>query len=88
MFVVQQFYTFTMFLSFSYMMDDSQLSSAFGFNYSEKGAMPVFIGLLLFTQVFFLPVDKVLRLGLTFNSRYNEFMADKFAKVLTHSLTH
>jgi STE24 endopeptidase len=80
MFVVQQFYTFTMFLSFSYMMDDSQLSSAFGFNYSEKGAMPVFIGLLLFTQVFFLPVDKVLRLGLTFNSRYNEFMADKFAK--------
>ena len=80
MFMVQQVYTFIMFLSFSFMMDDSQLSSAFGFHYTHKGDMPVFIGLILFTQVFFLPVDKVLRLGLTFNSRYNEFMADKFAK--------
>jgi STE24 endopeptidase len=41
--------------------------------------MPVFIGLMLFTQTFWGPVDKFLSLLLTFNSRHNEFQADAFA---------
>jgi STE24 endopeptidase len=41
--------------------------------------MPVFIGLMLFTQTFWGPVDKALSLILTFNSRRNEFAADAFA---------
>jgi STE24 endopeptidase len=44
--------------------------------------MPIFIGLILFSQTFWGPVDKLLSLILTFNSRYNEFQADAFAASL------
>jgi Zn-dependent protease with chaperone function len=39
----------------------------------------VFIGLVLFSQTFWAPVDKILTLIMNFNSRYNEFAADKYA---------
>ncbi len=41
--------------------------------------MPVIVGLMLFTQTFWAPLDKVLNLLLTINSRRNEFAADAFA---------
>lgn len=41
--------------------------------------MPVFIGLMLFTQTFWGPVEKILSLCMTFNSRTNEFAADAYA---------
>ena len=44
-----------------------------------NNAMPVLIGLTLFTQTFWGPVDKCLTLAMNFNSRRNEFQADNFA---------
>lgn len=44
--------------------------------------MPVFVGLMLFAQTFWGPVDKLLSLVLTLNSRSNEFAADAFAVTL------
>lgn len=44
--------------------------------------MPVFIGLMLFTQTFWGPVDKALSFLMTLNSRQNEFAADNFANEL------
>lgn len=41
--------------------------------------MIVFIGLVLFSQTFWAPVDKISSLIMNFISRCNEFAADKFA---------
>lgn len=76
-FVISQLYTFTLFLSFSYVQHTPGLFAAFGFAFVNP--MPVFIGLMLFSQTFWSPVEKVLSLMMTFNSRMNEFAADAFA---------
>ena len=47
--------------------------------------MPVIIGLVLFSQTFWSPVDKALTLIMNFNSRYNEFAADKYALDLDYA---
>jgi STE24 endopeptidase len=76
-FVVTQCYTLVLLLCFSFVQHTPALFTAFGFAYS--GPMPVFIGLMLFSQTFWGPVDKALSLGMTINSRRNEFAADAFA---------
>lgn len=83
-FVISQLYTFALFLAFSYVQNSPGLFAAFGFAYSNSAAapMPVFIGLMLFTQTFWSPVEKVLSLLMTFNSRTNEFAADAYAVTL------
>jgi STE24 endopeptidase len=80
-FVISQLYTFCLFLAFSYVQNTPGLFAAFGFVYTADAAspMPVFIGLMLFTQTFWSPVEKVLSLLMTFNSRTNEFAADAYA---------
>ena len=79
-FVITQLYTFCLFLVFSMVQHTPDLFSAFGFTYTEP--MPVIIGLVLFSQTFWSPVDKFLSLAMTFNSRTNEFAADAFAASL------
>jgi STE24 endopeptidase len=83
--IITQIYTFVMFLCFSFVMNSAALFAAFGFAPVEvDGAMmmPVIIGLVLFTQTFWSPVDKILNLAMNFNSRRNEFAADKYGKDL------
>ena len=81
-FFISQLYTFALFLAFSYVQNTPGLFAAFGFAYSADptvSPMPVFIGLMLFSQTFWSPVEKLLSLLLTFNSRTNEFAADAYA---------
>jgi len=75
--VISQVYIFLQFMYFSYVQNSAELFTAFGFRF--KNPMPVFIGLVLFSQVFMYPVDKILNLIMNYNSRYNEFMADNYA---------
>lgn len=81
-FVVTQAYVFCLFLSFSYVQNTPGLFASFGFSYSASAGVPVIIGLVLFSQTFWSPVDKALTLILNFNSRANEFAADKYANDL------
>jgi len=81
-FIISQLYTFALFLAFSYCQNTPGLFAAFGFNYTTKTPMPVFVGLMLFSTTFWSPVDKILSLLMNFNSRYNEFAADKYAQQL------
>jgi STE24 endopeptidase len=69
-------------LVFSFVQNTPGLFLAFGFTYSENSPMPIFIGLTLFTQTVWSPVDKILQFLLNINSRANEFAADKYAKDL------
>ena len=81
-FVFSQVFTFGLFYAFSLVQNTPGLFAAFGFHYSADTVahpMPVFIGLMLFTQTFWSPVEKVLTLMMTFNSRTNEFAADQYA---------
>jgi len=75
--VISQVYLFLQFMYFSYVQNSPELFSAFGFE--PKNQMPVFIGLVLFSQVFMYPVDKILNLIMSYRSRCNEFMADNYA---------
>jgi len=83
-FFITQFYTFFLFLFFSAVQKSPGMFAAFGFAYNEAddASVPVFIGLLLFAQTFWSPVEKILGVLLNFNSRYNEFSADRFAATL------
>lgn len=81
-FVVSQLYTFAIFLTFSYVQNSYDLFQSFGFVYDKDQRVPVFIGLMLFAQTYWMPVEKVLGLALNFNSRINEFAADAFSKKL------
>jgi hypothetical protein len=54
-----QLYTFFLFLDFSYFQNSPGLFAAFGFN-SSAPTMPVLVGLVLFSQTIWSPVDKVL----------------------------
>ena len=79
-FVITQLYIFALFLTFSYVQNTPSLFSAFGFTYDLP--MPVFIGLMLFSQTFWSPVDKLLTFLMNINSRTNEFAADRYAAKL------
>jgi STE24 endopeptidase len=81
-FIVSQCYTFALFLAFSYVQSTPALFTSFGFVFTNTETMPVFVGLMLFTQTFWGPVDKLLSLLMTVNSRRNEFAADAFATSL------
>eukprot|EP01039_Chlorochromonas_danica_P010785 gene10785-11985_t len=80
-FVVSQVYTFAFFAAFASSQHHLAIFQAFGFAPSQEG-VPVCIGLLVFAQVFWGPIDKLLSLIMTLNSRTNEFGADAYA----HSL--
>jgi STE24 endopeptidase len=72
-FVVTQLYTLAAFMAFGACMYNGDLYASFGFK-----AQPTLVGLLLFFQTIWAPVDKVLSFLLTVNSRRNEFQADEF----------
>jgi STE24 endopeptidase len=80
-FFISQIYTFALFLAFSHVQNTPGLFAAFGFGYTDSSSqpMPVFIGLMLFSQTFWSPVEKLLSLAMTYNSRSNEFAADAYA---------
>lgn len=80
-FVVSQVYTFAFFAAFASSQHHLAIFRAFGFAPSHQG-VPVCIGLLVFAQIFWGPIDKMLSLLMTLNSRTNEFAADAYA----HSL--
>lgn len=84
-FVITQLYIFCLFLSFSYVQNSRSLFAAFGFAYDGSVQLPVFVGLMLFAQTFWSPVEKVLTLLMTMNSRKNEFAADQFAVSMGHA---
>jgi hypothetical protein len=71
-FIISQLYTFALFLAFSYCQNTPGLFAAFGFNYTTKTPMPVFVGLMLFSTTFWSPVDKVL-LSYSMYSNYEIF---------------
>ncbi len=77
-----QSYIFCLFLVFSFVQNSTSLFLSFGFACSKEYSMPVFIGLTLFSQSIWSPVDKTLQFILNINSRRNEFAADKYAKDL------
>jgi STE24 endopeptidase len=81
-FVISQLYTFVIFLAFSYVQNTYPLFRSFGFAYDKNHPVPVFVGLMLFAQTYWMPVEKILGLILNFNSRFNEFAADAFSKKL------
>lgn len=81
-FIVSQIYTFSLFLCFSLVLNTPALFSAFGFSFGADEPLPAFIGLVLFIQTLWTPVDKVMALWVTINSRANEFAADKYAQDL------
>ena len=81
-FIITQVYTFALFLAFSYVQNNHDLFHSFGFNFSRAIDPPVFVGLMLFSQTFWSPVDKLLTLAMNFNSRRNEFAADRYADSL------
>eukprot|EP01035_Chromulina_nebulosa_P021089 gene21089-27328_t len=57
-----------------------QLFASFGFACGLN--VPVFIGLMLFAQTFWSPVEKLLSLIMNFYSRSNEFAADEYSAKL------
>ncbi len=79
-FIITQLYIFIMFLSYSYFQHSADMFTAFGF--AAGGQPPTIIGLLLFMQTIWLPVDKIASIALNWNSRRLEFQADAFAKDL------
>jgi STE24 endopeptidase len=58
-FVITQVYIFCLFLAFSFVQYTPGLFAAFGFRFQDASAVPVFVGLVLFSQTFWSPVDKV-----------------------------
>ena len=81
-FVISQVYTLILFLSYSYVSTNAELFRDFGFAVNASGVPPVFVGLIVFMQSYWAPVEKVLGFLLNINSRINEFAADKFSKDL------
>jgi len=82
-FIISQIYTLCLFLSYSYVQSSASLFSAFGFKYSDlESPGIVFVGLILFTQTYWGPVDKFLTFLLNVNSRHNEFQADQYSQQL------
>ncbi len=82
-FVITQAYTLCLFLAFSYVQTSTELFGAFGFTCGDQSeSMPMFVGLLLFMQTYWTPVDKLLTFVLNVNSRRNEFAADRYSKNL------
>jgi len=79
-FLIGQIYTFVLFLSFSTVQRSPQLFASFGFACGLN--VPVFIGLMLFAQTFWSPVEKLLSLVMNFYSRSNEFAADEYSAKL------
>ena len=88
-FVITQAYTLALFLCFSLVVGSAAMFASFGFAPAgaqaleqEQGQMPVFIGLVVFSQTLWAPVDKVLTFLLKYNSRVNEFQADEYSRRL------
>ena len=84
-FAITQLYIFVFFFTFTYVQSNHAMFTAFGFNFSQnivEHPTPVFVGLMLFSQTFWSPVEKILTLVMNFNSRKNEFAADRYAQSL------
>lgn len=77
-FVVTQLYSFAAFYSFSLCYQNDALYRAFGFDDPSR-PVPTIIALLLFFETLWAPVDKVLSVLVTANSRRCEFEADQFS---------
>ena len=56
----------------------NQVARDFGFPLGENGQMPFLIGLFAFQWVY-APIEEILSIALTFNSRRCEYEADAFA---------
>lgn len=74
MFGVSQVHLFTAFYLFGQLMGSRSLYASFGF-----ASQPTLIGLFLFFQTVWAPIDKVLGFLITAWTRYNEFEADRYA---------
>lgn len=83
-FIISQAYMLIFFYSYSLMSSNADLFSSFGFALNADGKPPIIIGLIIFMQSYWAPVDKVLSFLLNYNSRINEFAADRFSKDLGH----
>lgn len=83
-FFVTQVYFGAAFYFFSLCYTSRDLYSAFGFD-DPTNTPPTVIGLMLFFQTLWAPVDKVLSFILTIFSRHCEFGADKFSLDLGYS---
>lgn len=66
-----------LFYVFGFSLHDKDLFLSFGFT-----SQPTLIGLLLFMQVIWSPIDKVLGFLMNVWSRKNEFQADQYACTL------
>lgn len=76
-FLIQQVYTFTLFSIFGQFMNNGNLYSSFGF--IDK---PVAIGLILFGQCVWSPIDMFLSFLINFITRACEYAADNYSTKL------
>ncbi len=74
MFAVSQLHLFAAFYLFSASLHNEALYASFGFS-----ARPTIIGLFLFFQAVWAPIDKALSFVFTLWTRKNEFQADRYA---------
>jgi len=72
-FAIAQLHTLVMFASFGHFINNESLFRSFGYSTQSTA-----IGLMLFSEVIWGPVDKVLSLLMNIWSRHNEFEADAF----------
>jgi STE24 endopeptidase len=84
-FIISQIYTFALVKTFTFVQGNSGLYSAFGFTFTGVESTPVFIGMMLFVQTYWSPVESILSFFMNMNSRYNEFQADKYSKDLGYA---
>lgn len=83
-FIISQSYMLVFFLIYSLISNNAALFASFGFAVNADGKPPIVIGLIIFMQSYWAPVDKVLSFILNINSRSNEFAADRFSLNLGH----
>jgi STE24 endopeptidase len=84
-FVISQAYTLALFLAFSYVMHSPAMYTSFGFTYSKSEEMPVLIGLVLFTQTLWSPVDKVCYFQFFYIYFLNIILIYNYARILNRS---
>lgn len=80
-FIIQQLHTFTMFYTLGMCIRDPSLYASFGFATTLQGkqVIPIFIGMIFFSQSVFAPVDQLIGFLMTLHTRRNEFQADAYA---------
>lgn len=85
--LLSQIISFAIFFSYGQVKENGDMFASFGFKADESVGFPIIIGLSLFLESCWTPIDSVLSRLMTLNVRKNEFQADAFAVELGYSGT-